>query len=152
MLGNAKEARQEFAQLSPAARLLPECLGVEWQLLAEEKHWEEAAAVADAHVKAAPDQPEAWIHRSFALHELRRTQTARDRLLPAAKLFPRETTIPYNLACYECQLGDLPAAREWLRRALQRDPAARRERLAMALQDPDLQPLVAEIQRGDFDA
>ena len=154
MLGNAREARAEFERISPATRRHLEVLDVEWRLLADEKRWEEAVTVADAQVLMAPEHAEGWIHRSFALHELRRTESARDLLSPAAKLFAKETTIPYNLACYECQLGNLHAARDWLRHALSRHKSAdgRREQLAMALTDPDMQPLVAEILRGEFDA
>jgi hypothetical protein len=31
--------------------------------------------------------------------------------------FPEEAIIRYNLACYECQLGRLTDAKEWLRKA-----------------------------------
>jgi Flp pilus assembly protein TadD len=109
-------------------------------------------AVADAQVLGFPKHARGWIHRSFALHELRLTKEARDQLLPAVTMFTKETTIPYNLACYECQLGNLEAARDWLHQALDRHKSAdgRREQLAMALADPDLLPLASEIQRGDF--
>jgi len=101
MLGNPREARVEFERLSAGARRAPAGLDAEWQLLAAEQRWEEAVTVADALVVMAPRQASAWIHRSYALHELRRTEAARDLLLPAAEQFPKETTIPYNLACYE---------------------------------------------------
>lgn len=153
MLGNPREARAEFAQISSAARRAVDVLDVEWRLLGDEKRWEEAVAVAAKQVAMAPQHVAGWIHRSFALHELRRTESARDLLLPAAKLFTKETTIPYNLACYECQLGNLEAARDWLRHTLSRHKSAdgRREQLAMALTDPDLQPLAEGISRGEFD-
>lgn len=149
MLGNADEARREFEQLSPTARPHPDVLDFEWRWLAHEKRWEEAVAVAQRLVDQCPRRAEAWIHRSFALHELRRTQEAFDRLLPALKKFPKETTIPYNLACYTCQLGDLPAARRWFARALKSDasPADKLHRLAMALEDADLQPLWPELRQ-----
>jgi hypothetical protein len=49
---------------------------------------------------------------------------ARDVLLPAASNyeFRMVSLIPYNLACYEAQLGDLKAARRWLQRP-SRSPA-----------------------------
>jgi Flp pilus assembly protein TadD len=151
-LGQIPAAREEFARLSAAARALPPALGIEWQLLAAEKQWAAAVGVAEALLRTAPEAPEAWIHRSFALHELRDTARARDLLTPAAKLFPREPTIPYNLACYECQLGNLEAARRWLRRAVRRQTsrAARQQQLTHALADPDLAPLAEEIRQGRF--
>ena len=86
-----------------------------------------------------PEDPLAWVHRSFALHELKRTAEARDNLLRVVDRFPNDGTMRYNLACYECQLGNLERARGWLDKAFQL-PDAAKLKLA-ALEDPDLQPL-----------
>jgi hypothetical protein len=45
----------------------------------------------------------------------------------------------YNLACYECQLGRLELAKEWLEKAFKLGDA-KKMKLA-ALDDPDLEPL-----------
>lgn len=102
-------------------------------------------------VETAPDRVSGWIHRAYAL---RRTadgglSAAWDALLPAAELFPDETIIPYNLACYACQQGNIPAARSWLERAWR---AAERcgekaKWLEQALQDTDLETLWPEIRQ-----
>jgi len=149
ILGNAEEAKREFEQLSPAARSHPDALDFEWRWLAHERRWEEAAGVAQRLLDQCPLRADAWIHRSFALHELRQTQEAFDLLLPAVKRFVKETTIPYNLACYTCGLGDLAAARQWFERALKLEPssAEKRRRLALALEDVDLKPLWPELRR-----
>jgi len=148
MLDNVAEARVEFEKISGPSRRQPQVLGVEWSLLSQEKRWDEAVVAAEAQLTATPDDPEAWIHRSFALHELRRTREAFDALLPAADRFPKENIIPYNLACYRCQLDDLPEARRWFARALAagKNPAEKRLRLRAALQDADLQPLWPEFR------
>ena len=71
-------------------------------------------------------------------------EKAWDALLPAAEKFPKEPVIPYNLACYACQLQKLEDARSWLKRAIE---IGGKERMKeMALEDPDLQPLWKEIQ------
>ena len=149
-LGNLSEARAELDCVSGRHRTLPEVLALDSQLLAAGKEWTQAAGVAEAWVEAIPDNPEAWIHRSYALHELGRTQDAWDKLLPAATLFPGISTIAYNLACYACQLSELDAARRWLRRTmttLQNQGERSSWRLA-AQQDPDLKPLWDEIRSG----
>ena len=39
-------------------------------------------------------------------------------LRPAFEKFPKVSVIPYNLACYACQMNKLDEARVWLRRAM----------------------------------
>jgi hypothetical protein len=56
--------------------------------------------IAGAIIKLAPEQSNGWIHRSYALHELKRTQEAFDNLLPVADNFSKVWTVPYNLSCY----------------------------------------------------
>src|SRR4051812_39620774 len=68
-------------------------------------------------LKVDPTRPDAWIHRSFALHELKRTQEAFDELLSGADRFPKVWTIPYDLACYCAQLERLEECKEWFTKA-----------------------------------
>jgi predicted Zn-dependent protease len=152
MLGNPQEARVEFDQISSAYRQHPEVMLIEWSLLAAEHRWEAAREVAETHVRLVPGSAYGWIHRSFALHELKRTREALEKLLPVAGKFSDEPTIPYNLSCYTCQLGDLVAARDWLKKAFAMESVegSREERLRSATEDCDLQPLWDEIRRGDF--
>lgn len=149
-LGNPTEARTELEHLDASHRALPEALAVEWQLLATEGRWEDAARVADQWVQAEPETPEAWVQRSYALHEQHATREALEQLLPAASRFPGIHTIPYNLACYACQLGQLDTARRWLRRAMLaiKDKSRRAEWVQAAQKDRDLEPLWEELQGG----
>ena len=48
-----------------------------------------------------------------------RTKEAWDTLFPAAEKFGSNPTIPYNLACYAAQLGQLGEAKEWLKQAFE---------------------------------
>ena len=138
-LGNLSEASLELERISPEFRNHPDVLELRWQIHAQAKHWEQCVEIATALIQAAPTQPMGWIHRSYALHELRRTTEARDGLQSILKIFPDELTIPYNLACYECTLGNEAKAKEWLGKVFATDQAAQWK--AMALQDPDLKPL-----------
>jgi hypothetical protein len=61
-----------------------------------------------------PKDAQSWISRSFVLHDLKRTQEAYDLLLPGLDKFTDESVIPYNLACYACQLGEHARAKELL--------------------------------------
>jgi hypothetical protein len=70
---------------------------------------------------------------------------ARACLVPAARRFPKEPIIPFNLSCYACQMSELEEARAWLQQAMQ--IGGREEIKNMALGDADLEPLWEEIRR-----
>jgi tetratricopeptide (TPR) repeat protein len=143
-LGNHPEALSELNLVSTAEQGRVEILGLRWSISAQLKLWEDCVGIAASIIELAPKNVFGWIHRSYALHELKRTSEARDLLQPALKRFPKNETIPYNLACYECQLGDVDAARDWLCRAMKLKKPE--ELKAQALDDPDLKPLWAEIR------
>ena len=144
-LGNAAEALSELERISTTARNDAATLEVRWKILAAQERWDEAVIVARQHVRVAPDETGGWINCSFALHELRHTAEARAELLPAAKKFLEEPIVPYNLACYACQLGDMESARRWFDEAVKR--GGKQKMKAMALDDPDLAPMKEEIQK-----
>lgn len=138
-LQDPDEAARELERISPSGRRHPSVLEVRWRVCAGLRQWAEALEVARELTQVAPDQPEGWIHQSYTLHELRRTDEAWAALLHVAERFPTESIIPYNLACYACQLGELDVAREWLRRAVRL--RTKEEIRALAMNDPDLAPL-----------
>lgn len=138
-LGDHREADEELKKITLQHRFHPEVLVVRWEIYAREGQWDLAHTIAHGLVALAPDNPVGWIHRAYALHQLRRTEEAWHALLPAARKFPQNPTIAYNLACYAAQLGRLEEAKLWLERALQLgDPAKVK---ALAAEDPDLKPL-----------
>ncbi|MFT4687853.1 MAG: tetratricopeptide repeat protein [Verrucomicrobiia bacterium] len=139
-----QEARAEFQSLSAAFREHPEALQLHWQLDVAEKNWRSALKIAAQILQLAPDQPAGWIDRSYALHELGETHEAMAKLVPAYEMFPNEAVIPYNLACYCCQLKDIATAKTWFERAVRRGD--KRALLKMALSDFDLEPLWAELE------
>lgn len=138
-LGDPAEARQDLERISPAMRLHPEVLEVRWQVHAKAKEWEKCVEVGREFTKAAPEEPFGWIHLSFALHELKRTQEAHQNLIGVLEQFPDEWLMRYNLACYSCQLGHLEEANRWLAGAGIKGDAKQIKR--MAQNDPDLGPL-----------
>jgi len=66
-------------------------------------------------------------------------EKAKPVLLEAAKLFPDDDTIQYNLACYCAQLGQLDAAQEYLDKSYELGDA--KQIKLIALDDDDLKPL-----------
>ena len=142
-LGNHVEANQELENIAPTLRAHPYVLEMRWQIYAVAKDWDAALAIASSLVTMTPENPFGWIHRSFSLHELKRTAEARDNLLPVVDKFPDEPLMRYNLACYECRLGHLEQAKDWLEKAFRIGDAWKMK--SMALEDPDLEPLWKEI-------
>ncbi len=142
-LGNHVEAEVELAKIAPRRQTHPAVLEVRWEVSAKAKKWDLALEIASALVKAVPDHPLGWVHRSFCLHELERTAEARDNLLRVVDRFPEDAIMLYNLACYECRLGRLGQAKRWLRAAF--DTGDAQHLKPMALDDPDLRPLWAEV-------
>lgn len=146
-LGNLVEAQAELEQLSLEAREHPDALELQWLIYANQGQWEAGLAIARKLLHGAPDRPTGWLHRSYAMRRVPggSIQEAMEALEPAFEKFPSESIIPYNLACYACQLGQMEIARVWLRRAVASGGAQSIK--AMALADTDLEPLWEEIRR-----
>ena len=73
-------------------------------------------------------------------------EQAEKLLLAALDLYPKESVIPYNLACYAAQLGRLDEAWDWLLRAagIEGQIEGIRDR---GLTDADLEPLWEKLRR-----
>ncbi|MGA2557892.1 MAG: tetratricopeptide repeat protein [Verrucomicrobiota bacterium] len=145
-LGNWKEAVQEYQQLAEQTRQHPDVLEVAREIFIQAGKWEMAVETAGALVKLKPEEPGSWIALAYAT---RRKQggglgAAREILTLAQSRFPKDTIITYNLACYECQLGNQSAALDWLRKAFATGAASQIR--SMALDDHDLEPLWPKIR------
>jgi predicted Zn-dependent protease len=137
-LGDHLAANEELEQISPESKGDQKVLEVRLQIYWAAKKWEACVEIAGTLVRLKPDNEYGWIGRSFALHELKRTEEAYDLLLPAKETFPKNWTIPYNLACYCAQLNRLDEAQVWFRNAMTiNEQIVKRE----AIEDPDLKPL-----------
>lgn len=142
-LGNHLEANEELEQITPKNRAHPAVLEIRWQIYAKAKKWDAALDLASALIQLVPELPLGWVHRSYCLHEMKKTGEARDNLLRVVEKFPEDPIMRYNLACYECQLGRLKQAKDWLEKACEvGDP---KKIKSMALEDPDLRPFRSKI-------
>ena len=146
MLGNAAEAMAEFDQISAPGRQSAEALTTLWEIHAQQRKWDAAIAAADSLIAKAKDQPDGYIKRAYALHELRRSQEAWETLHPVSSQFGDNWLIPYNLACYAAQLGRPEDALKWFRKAVR--VGDERELRTMALKDPDLEPIRQKIEKS----
>jgi predicted Zn-dependent protease len=148
-LGNEAEALRELENISPAEKNHPMVLDLRFQIFAEKREWDACREIAEMITKQLPNFAGGWLHLAYATRRATggNEQAAFDILEPASGRFPEEPTIPYNLACYVCQLGKLSEAREWLRRAFA--IGEKKALKSMALNDADLKPLWDEIRQWE---
>lgn len=145
-LGCPTDALAELDAMSAPNQQHPDSLELRCLVQSQQQDWPAALHSASQLVDVAPERSTGWLQRAYAM---RRTpdgglEKAWDLLRPAAAKFPKEFLIPYNLACYACQLGQLDEARQWFTRALQHGQTEVIK--TMALKDADLQPLWSEIK------
>ena len=144
-LGNYTEANEELEKITPGLRSHPDVLSVRWQIYAKDGKWGTAAEIAHALNRIRPLEPQFWIWRAYATRRMPGggIPQAKEVLDKAQPLFSKEPLIAYNLAFHECQIGNQKEACAWLKKALDLgDPKSLK---SMALEDPDLEPLRAEI-------
>jgi len=79
---------------------------------------------------------------SLATRRANDLNAARDILVASLSKFPRDAIIYYNLACYDCQLGQIASAKQYLKQAFRIDP----NWISQALEDEDLKPLWDSLQ------
>ena len=79
---------------------------------------------------------------AYATRRAESIDMARLILIEALDRHPSEPLIHYNLACYDCQLGDIPSAKKFIETALMLNPKMGQ----MALGDEDLEPLWASLE------
>lgn len=139
-LGLAREARRELQALPAeqrrglaARKLLVECAMAL-------KHWRQVVLLARPLTQEDPGHENGWIALAYALRELNQVRQAREVLLAALPHHQFSSgVLQYNLACYECLLGNLPEARRRLARASKLDASWDKA----ARSDPDLRALFA---------
>ena len=138
-LGDYSSANQELDLITASLRAAPCVLNLRWGIYSAAKNWPLAAEVAHSLTQFDPDDKRGWLHYCDALHQMQRTAEARDILLEVNVCFPDCALMQYNLARYECRLGNLDRAREHLHAAFTiRGGLHLRPR---ASNDPDLAPL-----------
>jgi Flp pilus assembly protein TadD len=139
-LGNALEAELEINRVGSKWAKHRDVLQVRWSIHAAQENWLACVEAARDLTNVTPKEAFGWIHLSFALHELKRTQEAYDNLKSGLEKFPRDWLMHYNLACYSCQMGRTEEAQRWLASAVLQNGNEKEVR-GMAEQDPDLAPL-----------
>ena len=140
-LGMFDDGLAELDTLPDKARRNPAANELRLGILMQARRWKNALTVSRQLTRAVPKKNIGYIHTAFCLHELGKTSEARTVLLDGPATLHSEPTYHYNLACYECHLGNMELARVHLDRSFQLDKKFR----DFAKTDPDLQALREKI-------
>ena len=142
------EATAELEMIWPPFRGHPEVSRVRGQIFAQLGPWRKWLEEAQAMTAREPDNLVGWLNYAAALRFLGRIEQTYKVLKSLVKQFQDYAAIPYELARYSCQRGDIPGARNWITVAL--SIAGNRSLKTVAMQDPDLQPLWQNGQTEDY--
>ena len=141
-LGMFQDANDQLEKIDPFNRAAPEVLAVRLVIYRGLKKWELMQQVAKRLKEFEPDNVEWTISLAYATRRAFSIEVAMEILVDAEAKFPREAGIPYNLACYHCQLGEMETAKRYLKKAFEIDLNWRKA----ALDDEDLKPLWDSLQ------
>jgi len=136
-LGMFQDAWDSLEDIHAEERHLPAVMQVRLEIYRCLEKYEGMATVAEHLTKVFPNDAQNWISLAYAQRRYINLQTAEKTLLAAQERFPQEATIPFNLACYACQLGRIEEAKEKLAKAIAMEPAFKKT----ALEDEDLKPI-----------
>jgi predicted Zn-dependent protease len=136
-LGMVAEAAAELERIPASEHATLDVIPIRLAILQEQKNWPATAALAGEFVRRVPTEPAAWVTWAYATRRADSLAAAEKILLEAERHHPAEPTIQFNLGCYACQRGDVPAARARIDHAIALDPKF----AAAAATDPDLAPL-----------
>jgi hypothetical protein len=138
-LGLLAEALDELDAIEGADQPTLPVLLARTELYMGTKQWDRLVAVAQAAASADPSRQQAWIAWAWGQRRLTAIPDAKAVLLQAEQHHGETCALlHFNLACYECQLGDLEAAKTRLTRAR---AIGGEGFITMALDDADLEPL-----------
>jgi len=151
-LGDHVSALEELEALPGEKQSHPHVLKIRYAIHIQARRWDFAFELADGLSRLTPDEVQPFVWRSYAARRMPNgsTEMALQLLLDVANHFPDEPIVPFNLACYNCQLGKLVQARSWLHIAF--EVAAKQnatlEWKRRAIDDKDLQPLRDEVRNS----
>ena len=143
-LGMYLDADAELDNIDPFCRATPEVLALRVEIYQKLKKWDLMREIAKRLNEFQPNDVQWIISYAFATRRAVSIQVAKEILLKSVEKFPREAAILFNLACYECQLGRLDVAQDYLKKVFEIDPSWRKA----ALDDEDLKPLWNAMGNG----
>lgn len=140
-LGMHTEAWNELEEIPAEERALEPVICMRMQILQALKKWEDGANLGLGALQQYPDSGSLYLMTAYCLRRYKNVAEARALLRRGEHALTQDPFFHFNLACYDCQLGDLDGAKERLTRAIKLDRQYRQK----ALDDEDLEPLWASL-------
>jgi tetratricopeptide (TPR) repeat protein len=140
-LSAPEEAWKELEEIAPEDRHRMEVVVMRLQILQSLKRWEDEALVGRGALTHYPDCGALYLITAYCVRRHESLEAAKALLSEGGNVLSNEALWHFNLACYECQLGNLDTARARLDEAFRIDPKMRKQ----ALEDGDLEPLWAGL-------
>jgi predicted Zn-dependent protease len=140
-LGMLDDALAELDELDPNEQDHLETLRMRVEIVLRKRDWRSALRFSLRACQLYPNEPSGFIHAAFCLHEVGRTQEAKQTLLDGPAKLLDEPVYYYNLGCYDAVLGNLDQAKAYLRASFRLDKSFR----DMAKNDPDLERIRDEL-------
>ncbi len=136
-LGMPREALEELGALPEASQNRIEAILMRMEILRFLKQWEECATMGQLALGRHGECGGLYLITAYAVRRSQGLERAKALLLSGESVLKEEAMFHFNIACYECQLGNLNCAKERLQRAFALDPKYRN----VGKEDPDLTPL-----------
>jgi predicted Zn-dependent protease len=140
-LGMYDDALAELDELDPDYQDSLETLRIRVEIILRQRSWKAALRFSLRACQLYPSESWAFIHAAFCLHELGRTEEAKQMLLDGPAKLLDEPVYYYNLGCYDAVLGNLHQAKAYLHASFRLDQSFR----DMAKSDPDLERIRDEL-------
>jgi tetratricopeptide (TPR) repeat protein len=136
-LGMYKDALAVLNSLDLDVRTLKDVRVMKVAIYTDMANWKALAIESGGLRKEFPNEISWWVQEAYAIRRLKKDgiQAARELLLKAEELFPKEAIVKYNLGCYACILGNNPEAFLYVRKAIDLDSSY----LKIAMTDEDLE-------------
>jgi predicted Zn-dependent protease len=140
-LGMYDDALAELDEVDPDLQDTVQTLRMRVEIVLRQRSWKSALRFSLRACQLYPSESWAFIHAAFCLHELGRTQEAKQTLLDGPDRLLDEPVYYYNLGCYDAVLGNLHQAKAYLRTSFRLDKSFRE----LAKSDPDLERIRNEL-------
>ena len=142
-LGMPGEALLEIGRVEPEYDHDPDLLKLKVTAHLKLNQWNEGLEASRDLCRVESEEAMGYIHSAYCLHELGKTDEAREILLCGPETLRQEPLYYYNLACYCTGLGEKAVARRHLRTAFTMDESLRKT----AAEDEDLRSLGEDITK-----